>query len=213
MDRTTILTLSSKKEPFNSVNVDLDESSTTSSSSSSVNGIQQFDGDSQPTADRINGGILKQKDSNDTDNANSSAGNDNNGYAKLLSSVGLEGKLKHAVDLPIQRKVSVYDIFCNRELKLDNIVAIGFDMDYTLAQYQQPAFDQLAFDGAKEKLVRKLGYPEEVLDFQYDHQVRKKESGRILFCWSVRWLKFCAHIKMDGNTSMATISILLFRHV
>jgi 5' nucleotidase family len=41
-------------------------------------------------------------------------------------------------------------------------------MDYTLAQYQQPAFDQLAFDGAKRKLLNK-GYPELVLDFRYDH--------------------------------------------
>jgi hypothetical protein len=43
--------------------------------------------------------------------------------------------------------------------------------DYTLAQYKQPAFDKLAFDGAKEKLVNKLGYPKEVLDFEYDHKV------------------------------------------
>ena len=43
--------------------------------------------------------------------------------------------------------------------------------DYTLAQYQQPAFDRLAFDGAKEKLVMRLGYPKEVLDFEYDHEV------------------------------------------
>jgi hypothetical protein len=67
----------------------------------------------------------------------------------------------------------MFDIFCNRELKMSHIKAIGFDMDYTLAQYQQPAFDQLAFDGAKEKLVHKLGYPETVLDFAYDHEVRK----------------------------------------
>ena len=38
-------------------------------------------------------------------------------------------------------------------------------------QYQQPAFDELAFNGAKEKLVKNLGYPEEVLDFEYDHKV------------------------------------------
>jgi 5'-nucleotidase len=42
-------------------------------------------------------------------------------------------------------------------------------MDYTLAQYKQPAFDQLAFDGAKAKLVEQKGYPPEVLDFEYDH--------------------------------------------
>ena len=75
----------------------------------------------------------------------------------LLASTGLQGKLKHATDLPTERKVSTFDVFCNRELKMENLKAIGFDMDYTLARYQQPAFDKLAFDGAKEKLVAKLG--------------------------------------------------------
>lgn len=41
-------------------------------------------------------------------------------------------------------------------------------MDYTIAQYKQPAFDKLAFDGAKAKLV-KMGYPDELLDVDYDH--------------------------------------------
>lgn len=44
-------------------------------------------------------------------------------------------------------------------------------MDYTIAQYKQPAFDKLAFDGAKAKLV-KMGYPDELLDVEYDHTVR-----------------------------------------
>jgi hypothetical protein len=96
-------------------------------------------------------------------------------FNSLIASVGLQGKLKHVSDLPEKRKISGFDIFCNRELKLDAVRAIGFDMDYTLAQYQQPAFDKLAFDGAKEKLVKKLGYPEAVLDFEYDHEVRKKK--------------------------------------
>ncbi len=47
------------------------------------------------------------------------------------------------------------------------IKAVGFDMDYTLAQYFT-AFDQLAFDGAKAKLLQDLGYPEEVDAFDYD---------------------------------------------
>ena len=80
-----------------------------------------------------------------------------NRWEGLLASTGLEGRLRHVVDLPDERKVSTFDIFCNRELKMENLAAIGFDMDYTLARYQQPAFDKLAFDGAKEKLVRKLG--------------------------------------------------------
>ena len=81
----------------------------------------------------------------------------NNRWEGLLTSTGLEGKLRHVVDLPTERKISTFDIFCNRELKVDNLKAIGFDMDYTLARYQQPAFDKLAFDGAKAKLVNILG--------------------------------------------------------
>ena len=92
----------------------------------------------------------------------------NHRYDELLNSVGLSD-LEFARRLPAIRTVSPNDIFCNRELKLAGIRAVGFDMDYTLAQYQQPAFDQLAFDGAKKKLVQNLGYPEAVLDFEYDH--------------------------------------------
>lgn len=101
-------------------------------------------------------------------------------YQSLLSSVGLEDKLHFLHELPPQRKVTSTDVFCNREINMNGVRAIGFDMDYTLARYKQPAFDKLAFDGAKEKLVNKLGYPKEVLDFNYDHKVScrlvKKES-------------------------------------
>jgi hypothetical protein len=51
-------------------------------------------------------------------------------YDDLLASVGLQNKLRHVGDLPEKRSVSVYDIFCNRELALGGINAIGFDMDY-----------------------------------------------------------------------------------
>ncbi|KAL3942378.1 MAG: hypothetical protein SGBAC_003410 [Bacillariaceae sp.] len=97
-------------------------------------------------------------------------GDASNRYNDVLTSVGLNGKLNHADSLPKERTVSCYDVFCNRELQQEAITAIGFDMDYTLVQYQQPAFDALAFNGAKEKLVHSLGYPEEVLDFEYDHK-------------------------------------------
>lgn len=95
-------------------------------------------------------------------------------YSNLVQQVGLDSLLTSTIleDMPHKRPVSPNDIFCNRELKLSAIDAIGFDMDYTLAQYQQPAFDNLAFEGAKRKLVDSLGYPAEVLDLQYDHNVR-----------------------------------------
>jgi hypothetical protein len=117
-------------------------------------------------------GSVNGENTNSINGANSNKHSGASRFHDVLASVGLQGKLKH-LDLlpPVQRQVTIYDIFCNRELKMSHIKAIGFDMDYTLAQYQQPAFDQLAFDGAKEKLVYKLGYPEEVLDFKYDHEV------------------------------------------
>jgi HAD superfamily 5'-nucleotidase-like hydrolase len=50
-----------------------------------------------------------------------------------------------------------------------NIEAVGFDMDYTLAQYNE-AFDLLAFEGAKDQLIV-MGYPEEAIKaFTFDPQ-------------------------------------------
>lgn len=53
-------------------------------------------------------------------------------------------------------------IFCNRSLNMKNIVAVGFDMDYTLAQYKAETFESLAYQGTIKKLVYDLGYPLEV---------------------------------------------------
>eukprot|EP01035_Chromulina_nebulosa_P018611 gene18611-24340_t len=59
-------------------------------------------------------------------------------------------------------------VFCNIELNGEAIEAVGFDMDFTLAQYKED-FDLLAFEGAKQKLVHNLGYPADpVLSFHYD---------------------------------------------
>lgn len=60
-------------------------------------------------------------------NANGSKGR----YDDLISSLGLDDKLKHAKTLPKDRVISSYDVFCNRELTNSKIKAIGFDMDYT----------------------------------------------------------------------------------
>ncbi|OAE29505.1 hypothetical protein AXG93_1433s1240 [Marchantia polymorpha subsp. ruderalis] len=53
-------------------------------------------------------------------------------------------------------------IFCNRSLNMKSIVAVGFDMDYTLAQYKADTFETLAYVGTVKKLVYDLHYPEEV---------------------------------------------------
>ena len=56
-------------------------------------------------------------------------------------------------------------IFCNRSLNMKNIVAVGFDMDYTLAQYKPETFESLAYEGTIRKLVYDLAYSEEVCFF------------------------------------------------
>lgn len=53
-------------------------------------------------------------------------------------------------------------IFCNRSLNMKSILAVGFDMDYTLAQYKPETFESLAYEGTIKKLVHNLGYPSEV---------------------------------------------------
>lgn len=68
---------------------------------------------------------------------------------------------------------SVTDIFCNRELNMQTITAIGFDMDYTLAQYKKE-FDLLAYNGAKEKLLSFLHYPDEVNSLQYEDNICRR---------------------------------------
>jgi len=61
-------------------------------------------------------------------------------------------------------------VFVNRNLRMTDIRAIGFDLDHTLAHYDPIPVEELAFDLTKRKLVENKGYPREVLQFQYDPQ-------------------------------------------
>lgn len=89
-------------------------------------------------------------------------------------------------------------IFCNVELNGSNLEAVGFDMDFTLAQYNE-AFDLLAFNGAKKKLVSNLGYPQAVLDVAYDSGAFRrgliidKSRGNILKVDRHRYVRRCMH--------------------
>ena len=59
-------------------------------------------------------------------------------------------------------------VFCNRNLRLDQVEMIGFDMDYTLALYHQDKLEQLSIALTLGKLVDKHGYPEEIRSLHYD---------------------------------------------
>ena len=77
-------------------------------------------------------------------------------------------------------------VFVNRNLKMAGIDWVGFDMDYTLAIYNQAEMDRLSIEATRKKLVLR-GYPESILgtiDYPIDFPVRgllvDKRYGNIL---------------------------------
>src|SRR5690349_9042555 len=59
-------------------------------------------------------------------------------------------------------------VFCNRNLRMDTIEMIGFDMDYTLALYHQDRLERLSIELTLGKLIEKHGYPEPIRELHYD---------------------------------------------
>jgi HAD superfamily 5'-nucleotidase-like hydrolase len=60
------------------------------------------------------------------------------------------------------------EIFVNRNLRMDKIEAVGFDMDYTLAMYHLQRLEKLAFDMTIARLIAAHGYPAEIATLRYD---------------------------------------------
>jgi len=58
-------------------------------------------------------------------------------------------------------------IFTNRNIKLSKIKALGFDLDFTLAQYKQAPLDELTMKLTLSDLVGKYGYPESILSVPF----------------------------------------------
>ncbi|GLC48217.1 hypothetical protein PLESTB_000071700 [Pleodorina starrii] len=96
--------------------------------------------------------------------------------------------------LPVQRR-----IFCNRALNMKQIKAIGYDMDYTLAQYKPDTFEGLAHKETVSKLIEVFRYPEELrrLDFQWDYMTKgliiDKERGSMLKVDRHNYVKVAYH--------------------
>ena len=57
-------------------------------------------------------------------------------------------------------------VFCNRTLNMRSIRAVGYDMDYTLIQYDSAIWEQLAYDYVKQFFMAR-GWP--VADLTFDH--------------------------------------------
>ena len=98
-------------------------------------------------------------------------------------------------------------IFCNRALNMGQIQAVGFDLDYTLAEYRTD-FDLLAYDGAVRKLLA-MGYPEEVKMFKYDAKryqrglLIDKQRGNVLKLDRHKYVKVC----LQGNCKAAPLCL------
>ncbi|XP_058069028.1 uncharacterized protein LOC131218489 isoform X2 [Magnolia sinica] len=110
-------------------------------------------------------------------------------------------------------------IFCNRSLNMKNIVAVGFDMDYTLAQYMPETFESLAYNGTVRKLVYNLGYPPELLEWSFDWKymvrglVLDKKRGNILKMDRHKYVKVAYHgfREMSKEDKIATYGNTLIR--
>ena len=63
---------------------------------------------------------------------------------------------------PLDRRV-----FVNRNLRLDKIRFIGFDLDWTLADYDRAELDPLTFELARTFLVEQVGYPAAVRQAEF----------------------------------------------
>ncbi|HET6284994.1 MAG TPA: HAD-IG family 5'-nucleotidase [Polyangia bacterium] len=59
-------------------------------------------------------------------------------------------------------------VYVNRNLRLDRIEMVGFDMDYTLALYNQARIEELSMRATLHKLVTAKSYPSEIQNLLYD---------------------------------------------
>jgi HAD superfamily 5'-nucleotidase-like hydrolase len=59
-------------------------------------------------------------------------------------------------------------VFVNRNLRMDQIEAVGFDMDYTLAMYHLQRLETLAFRLTLARMIETHGYPASAGALQYD---------------------------------------------
>ncbi|MEM7157404.1 MAG: HAD-IG family 5'-nucleotidase [Myxococcota bacterium] len=98
---------------------------------------------------------------------------------RLLVDEGLEP------DPPPERR-----IFTNRDLNLDRVSHMGFDMDYTLAIYRQDGIEELSLVATLDKLVSR-GYPDKLREIDADSR------------FAIRGLVFDKHlgnvIKLDRH--------------
>lgn len=100
--------------------------------------------------------------------------------------LSLDPEVTHLLESERDEVPGTRRIYVNRNLRMDQIELVGFDMDYTLAAYSIHAVEQLSFDLTVQKLVESFGYPEELRSIRYDRDfvmrglVIDKKHGNLL---------------------------------
>lgn len=184
--------ISSKKSLFTSIQHSSSFPSTISSSSSlygqneNSNGISSTD-EQQPDAEWMNEGNKIEY----------VVGPFTQQYSSL-EELGISiNKQKNITIIPFHL-TSSSDLFCNRELNMEHIDCIGFDMDFTLAQYKED-FDLLAYNGAVNLLVETMGYPSELYSYKYKQSSHRrgcvidKKRGNILKMDRFKYVRVAEH--------------------
>ena len=103
-----------------------------------------------------------------------------NGRRPELTSALLEYILKNE-EIPDERNV-----FVNRTLRMESIRYIGFDLDWTLADYRRLPLEELTFELTVDRLIRHHGYPEIIMqaelrpNFPRRGLLIDKEAGTVL---------------------------------
>lgn len=111
-------------------------------------------------------------------------------------------------------------IYCNRTMNMQSIRAIGFDMDYTLAQYKPETFETLAHTSTVDKLVKVFGYPKKLYDLPFDWRymtrglVIDKKRGNMLKIDRHKYVKIASHGfgALSRDERMSTYNTTHVRH-
>ncbi|MEM1202184.1 MAG: HAD-IG family 5'-nucleotidase [Acidobacteriota bacterium] len=91
--------------------------------------------------------------------------------------------LRHTLDAPAPP--TEHQVFVNRTLRMEKIQHVGFDLDWTLADYDRAAMSQLAFELTLDRLVER-GYSDTLLkcefrdDFCRRGLILDTEAGMVL---------------------------------
>ncbi|MHB8418603.1 MAG: HAD-IG family 5'-nucleotidase [Myxococcales bacterium] len=83
----------------------------------------------------------------------------------------VDAELLRLLDHPPVREIPhSRQVFVNRNLRMDQIEVVGFDMDYTLAIYRLRRIEELSFQLTLARLIDTAGYSPDVAALAYDWQ-------------------------------------------